>query len=129
MGFLELVGKACQGIAEFAGVYYDEAMEAYFLICLLMAKEKICLHWNQCLMVCWLCTRVQNRIVSGQPMKKQTIVAAGVAILQEIILKPKVLQRILGHATLSMTMDLYVSVTEEELQKEVAEVQKHLKVV
>lgn len=44
-------------------------------------------------------------------------------------MKPKVLQRILGHATLSMTMDLYVSVTEEELQKEVAEVQNHLKVV
>lgn len=33
-------------------------------------------------------------------------------------MKPKTLQKILGHSTLSMTMDLYVHVTDETLEKE-----------
>lgn len=33
-------------------------------------------------------------------------------------MKPKTLQKILGHANISMTMDLYVHVTEDEKQKE-----------
>lgn len=33
-------------------------------------------------------------------------------------MKPKTLQKILGHATLSMTMDLYVHVTDDTLEKE-----------
>jgi len=33
-------------------------------------------------------------------------------------MKPKTLQKILGHANISMTMDLYVHVTEEEKEKE-----------
>ncbi len=33
-------------------------------------------------------------------------------------MKPKVLQKILGHANISMTMDLYVHVAEDEIEKE-----------
>ena len=33
-------------------------------------------------------------------------------------MKPKTLQKILGHANISITMDLYVHVTEEEKEKE-----------
>jgi len=33
-------------------------------------------------------------------------------------MKPKTLQKILGHANISMTMDLYVHVTEDEKEKE-----------
>ncbi len=33
-------------------------------------------------------------------------------------MKPKTLQKILGHANIAMTMDLYVHVTEDELEKE-----------
>ena len=33
-------------------------------------------------------------------------------------MKPKTVQKILGHANISMTMDLYVHVTEDEKEKE-----------
>ena len=33
-------------------------------------------------------------------------------------MKPKTLQKILGHANISITMDLYVHVTEEKKEKE-----------
>lgn len=34
-------------------------------------------------------------------------------------MRPKTLQRILGHSSLSITMDLYVHVTEESLEEEI----------
>lgn len=44
-------------------------------------------------------------------------------------MKPKTLQKILGHSTLAMTMDLYVHATDEELNKEMLKVEEYLKVV
>ena len=34
-------------------------------------------------------------------------------------MQPKTLQKILGHSNISMTMDLYVHVTEDQKQKEI----------
>lgn len=42
---------------------------------------------------------------------------------------PKTLQKILGHATLSMTMDLYVHVTDEQKTKEMMKIEKYLKIM
>ncbi len=39
-------------------------------------------------------------------------------------MKPKTLQKILGHANISMTMDLYVHVTEDEKEKEMKKFEK-----
>ncbi len=39
-------------------------------------------------------------------------------------MKPKTLQKILGHANISMTMDLYVHVTEDEKEKEMQKFEK-----
>lgn len=39
-------------------------------------------------------------------------------------IKPKTLQNILGHANISMTMDLYVHVTEDEKEKEMKKFEK-----
>lgn len=39
-------------------------------------------------------------------------------------MKPKTLQKILGHANISMTMDLYVHVTEDEKEKEMQQFEK-----
>ena len=39
-------------------------------------------------------------------------------------MKPKTLQNILGHANISMTMDLYVHVTEDEKEKEMQKFEK-----
>lgn len=39
-------------------------------------------------------------------------------------MKPKTLQKILGHANIAMTMDLYVHVTEEEKEKEMRKFEK-----
>lgn len=44
-------------------------------------------------------------------------------------MKPKTLQKIMGHSTLSMTMDLYVHITEDEKCKEMNEIQNYLQVV
>lgn len=44
-------------------------------------------------------------------------------------MKPKTLQMILGHANISMTMDLYVHVTDNERAKEIASIEDRLKVV
>lgn len=44
-------------------------------------------------------------------------------------MKPNVLQKILGHTKLSVTMDLYVRVTEDEKYKEMQEIQQYLEVV
>ena len=44
-------------------------------------------------------------------------------------LRPKTLQTILGHATLAITMDLYVHVTDEEKENEMLKVQDYLKIV
>lgn len=44
-------------------------------------------------------------------------------------MKPKTLQMILGHSKISMTMDLYVHVTEDEKEKELRSVEKMLKLV
>ena len=44
-------------------------------------------------------------------------------------MKPKTLQLILGHSKISMTMDLYVHVTDEEKEKELRGVEKMLKLV
>ena len=44
-------------------------------------------------------------------------------------MRPKTLQKILGHATLAMTMDRYVHIIEDERQKEMENVQEYLKVV
>ena len=44
-------------------------------------------------------------------------------------MKPKTLQMILGHSNISMTMDLYVHVTEDEKEKELKNVEHVLKMV
>ena len=44
-------------------------------------------------------------------------------------MKPKTLQKILGHANISMTMDLYVHVTEDEKAKEMQKFEKMYRVV
>lgn len=44
-------------------------------------------------------------------------------------MKPKTLQKILGHSSIQITMDLYVHVTEEEKQKEIDLVAEALKVI
>ena len=44
-------------------------------------------------------------------------------------MKPKTLQRILGHSNISITMNLYVHITEDEKQKEIDLVADALKVV
>ncbi len=44
-------------------------------------------------------------------------------------MKPKTLQMILGHSKISMTMDLYVHVTEDEKEKELRNIEKMLKLV
>lgn len=44
-------------------------------------------------------------------------------------MQPKTLQKILGHAKISMTMDLYVHVTNEHKQKEMEMIEKALKVI
>lgn len=44
-------------------------------------------------------------------------------------MKPKILQGILGHSSLGVTMDIYVHITDEEKQKEIANIQSILKVV
>ncbi len=44
-------------------------------------------------------------------------------------MKPKTLQKILGHSSLSMTMDLYVHVTEDEKMKEMESIQSYIKLV
>lgn len=44
-------------------------------------------------------------------------------------MRPKTLQKILGHSTLSITMDRYVHVVEDERQREMENVQNYLKVV
>ncbi len=44
-------------------------------------------------------------------------------------MKPKTLQKILGHANISMTMNLYVHVTEEEKQKEMQKFEELFNVV
>jgi integrase len=41
-------------------------------------------------------------------------------------MKPKVLQELLGHASLQMTMDLYVHATEEEKHKEIHKINDFL---
>lgn len=40
-------------------------------------------------------------------------------------MKPKTLQRIMGHSSLSITMDLYVHVTDDELHKEIEKLDKY----
>lgn len=47
----------------------------------------------------------------------------------EADMKPKYLQKILGHATLAITMDLYVHVSEEEKENEILKAQDYLKIV
>ena len=44
-------------------------------------------------------------------------------------MKPKTLQKILGHANLSMTMDLYVHVTEDEKEKEMQKFEEFYNIV
>ena len=44
-------------------------------------------------------------------------------------MRPKTLQKILGHSTLAITMDRYVHVVEDEQQKEMENIQSYLKVV
>lgn len=44
-------------------------------------------------------------------------------------MRPKTLQKILGHSTLAITMDRYVHVVEDEQQKEMESIQSYLKVV
>lgn len=44
-------------------------------------------------------------------------------------MKPKTLQKILGHANISMTMDLYVHVTEDEKEKEMQKFEKMCDVI
>lgn len=44
-------------------------------------------------------------------------------------MKPKTLQKILGHPSIQITMNLYVHVTEEEKQKEIELVAEALKVI
>lgn len=44
-------------------------------------------------------------------------------------MKPKTLQKILGHANISMTMDLYVHVTEDEKQKEMQKFERLCNIV
>lgn len=44
-------------------------------------------------------------------------------------MNPKTLQAILGHSSIKMTLDLYVHVTQDHIQKEMSEVQNKLKVV
>ena len=44
-------------------------------------------------------------------------------------MKPKTLQKILGHANISMTMDLYVHVTEDEKEKEMQKFEKMYAVI
>lgn len=44
-------------------------------------------------------------------------------------MKPKTLQKILGHSSIQITMNLYVHVTEEEKQKEIELVAEALKVI
>lgn len=47
----------------------------------------------------------------------------------EANLRPKTLQKIMGHATLSMTMDLYVHVTDQSKKEEMKMIENMLKVV
>lgn len=47
----------------------------------------------------------------------------------EADMKPKTLQKILGHSSIQITMNLYVHVTEEEKQKEIELVAEALKVI
>lgn len=47
----------------------------------------------------------------------------------EAEMKPKTLQKILGHSNIGITMNLYVHVTEEEKMKEIKSIEKALKVV
>ena len=42
-------------------------------------------------------------------------------------MKPKTLQKILGHSKISTTMDLYVDITEEEKTKEISSIEEFLK--
>lgn len=44
-------------------------------------------------------------------------------------MKPKTLQKILGHATLNITMDAYVHITEDEKQREIHKIENALKMV
>lgn len=44
-------------------------------------------------------------------------------------MNPKTLQKILGHSSIGITMDLYVHVTEDEKRKEMEEIERSLKLV
>lgn len=44
-------------------------------------------------------------------------------------MRPKILQIILGHSNVGITMNLYVHVTEDEKVKEVERIEKVLKIV
>lgn len=44
-------------------------------------------------------------------------------------MRPKILQVILGHANVGITMNLYVHVTEDEKVKEVERIESALKIV
>lgn len=44
-------------------------------------------------------------------------------------MRPKTLQMILGHANISMTMDLYVHVTEDSKKQEIEKIERSLKIV
>lgn len=43
-------------------------------------------------------------------------------------IRPKTLQELLGHANISITMNLYVHVTEEEKEKEIKKLEQAFKV-
>ena len=65
-------------------------------------------------------------------MKNSQCTLYDILLLQEAIesgIKPKVLQKILGHSSISITMDLYVHVTDDEFKTEIEKLSSSLDIV
>ena len=62
----------------------------------------------------WVCDRLGMEHISAHGLR-HTFATRCV----ECGMRPKTLQKILGHSSLSITMDLYVHVTDESLEEEI----------
>lgn len=71
----------------------------------------------------------ETEFVEFKPMHTHTLRHSFATRCIENGMKPKTLQKILGHSNISTTMDLYVSVTDEEKRSEMNKVASCVRVV